>query len=190
MKHFEIPFEEKLIGLDRPETRKEILEYSPSAKVPALVDGDLTIWESLAIAEYLHEKFPGKGLWPKDRSARALARAVSNEMHGGFSAMRERLSHDLQKQLSQFDCGPAQPDIDRVKEIWNQCLQQSGGPFLFGSFSIADAMYAPVVNRFVSYAVPVTGLCQDYVNTIRSLPAHQAWIQAALTETLRVPRYE
>src|SRR5688500_11986634 len=111
MKHFEIPFEEILVALDRPDTRQEILKYSPSAKVPALIDGKLTIWESLAIAEYLNEKFPEKKMWPSDSSARAWARSISNEMHGGFQDLRHHLSHDIQKELKSFDSSKAQADI-------------------------------------------------------------------------------
>jgi glutathione S-transferase len=190
MKHFEIPFDEKLIPLDQPQTREEILRYSPSAKVPALIDGDITVWESLAIAEYLHEKFPDRGLWPQDRKARAQARSISHEMHGGFTLMRAHLSHDIQKKLANFDYSPAQADIDRVVQIWKQALRISKGPFLFGAFCIADAMYAPVVNRFVSYGVAVDGDTKAYIDNLRSLPAHRAWIDAALQETLRMPRYE
>jgi glutathione S-transferase len=190
MKQFEIPFEEILVPLDQPTTTNEILKYSPSAKVPALIHGDLTIWESLSIMEYLNEKYPEKQMWPKDRKLRAWARNISNEMHGGFNNMRNHLPHDLQKELSGFDYAPALKDIERVKEIWRQCLQASGGPLLFGEFSIADAMYAPVVNRFVSYGVSVTDECASYVKTLRSLPAHQLWIQAGVREDLQMPRYQ
>ena len=183
LRHFGIPFEETLIPLDLPETEAAILRYSPSGKVPALLHEGQVIWESLAIAEYLHEKFPEKNMWPSDARARAHARSVANEMHGGFQAMREHLSHDLQKELTAYDHGPAREDLARVQAIWTDCLERSGGPFLFGNFSIADAMYAPVVNRFVSYAVPRNPLVQKYVDAIRQLPAHQEWIRAARAET-------
>lgn len=182
--HFEIPFEEILIPLDKPETRSQILKFSPSAKVPALVDGDLTLWESLAIAEYLSEKYPAKKMWPENSKSRALARAVSCEMAAGFMTMRKLLPHDLKKELTNFDSSPAAADIQRVQEIWTQCLEVSKGPFLFGAFSIADAMYAPVVNRFVSYGIKVeSALCRDYMRVIRELPAHRRWIESALTES-------
>ncbi|MBL7544982.1 MAG: glutathione S-transferase family protein [Bdellovibrionaceae bacterium] len=187
LKQFEIPFEEKLIPLDQPSTRSEILQYTESGKVPVLVDGDLTVWDSLAIAEYLNEKFPQKQMWPKDLKWRALARAVSCEMHSGFQVMRMHMSHDLQKQLTNFDYSKAQADIDRVKEIWTNCLALSGGPFLFGAFSIADAMYAPVVNRFVSYGVPSVSVCSEYIKTIRDLSSHADWISAGMKETYEAP---
>ena len=190
LKHFNIPFEEKLIGLDQPTTAAEIAKYSPSGKVPTLIDGDLTIWDSMAIAEYLNEKFPDKKMWPQDQKLRALARSVSAEMHSGFQTMREKLSHDIQKQLKDFDWTVARQDIERVKQIWRECLKKSGGPFLLGEFSIADAMYAPVCNRFVTYGVPMEKDIAEYVEHNRRLPAHKSWIDAAMVEELRVPRYE
>jgi glutathione S-transferase len=189
MKHFNIPFEETLIALDQANTLQEILKFSPTGKVPALIDGSTTVWESLAIAEYLNEKFPEKNLWPKDISRRTLARSVSNEMHAGFQTMRTLMPHDLKKQLSQFDASEARADIERIKSIWTQCLNISKGPFLMGSFSIADAMYAPVVNRFVSYNIPLDIICAGYVERIRQLPAHRQWIEEALAENLTMPRY-
>jgi glutathione S-transferase len=179
---FGIPFEEILIPLDRPDTRSEILKYSPSGKVPVLVDGDLILWESLAVAEYLAEKFPEKPLWPREISVRARARAVSAEMVASFQTMRSLMPHNLQQTFENFDSSKANADIARVQSLWSECLSQSGGPFLFGNFSIADAMYAPVANRFVTYGVPVSGPMADYVQAIRALPAHQSWIKAALTE--------
>lgn len=187
MKYFEIPFEEKLIPLDQSNTRSEIIKYSPSGKVPALIDGEVSIWDSLAIAEYLNEKYPSKQMWPQDIKFRALARAISNEMHSSFQSMRSVMSHDLQKELKNFDFSKAKDDVQRVKEIWTQCLNLSGGPFLFGSFSVADAMYAPVVNRFISYGIPVDGLHGAYVKTIRELPAHIAWINAGKVEKYDAP---
>lgn len=190
MRHFEIPFEEKLIPLDQPQTKAEILKVSPSGKVPALKDGEFTLWESLAIAEYLNEKFPEKKMWPEDLKARAWARAISCEMHSGFQTLRTHLPHDLKKNLKDFDASVAQVDIERIKTIWSECLQKSGGPFLFGSFTIADAMYAPVVNRFISYGVPVQGGLASYMDSVRALPAHRQWIDQALAEELKMPRYD
>lgn len=189
MKHFGISFEEILIPLDQPDTTANILKYSPTAKVPVLIDGDLHIWDSLAIAEYLHEKYPEKNLWPRDPSQRALARSVSAEMHSGFSDLRQHLSHDLHKNFKEYNWSPARADIDRVKEIWMCCLKESGGPYLFGSFTIADAMYAPVANRFMSYAVPLEGLVKDYVDTIRADEAHKLWIEAGLKETYSADKH-
>ena len=168
-KIFQIPFEEKLILLDQPDTLTNILAFSPTGKVPVLIDDQFVVWDSLAIAEYLNEKFPLKNLWPKDFQARAHARSVANEMHSGFSTLRELLPHDIQREVKNFDVGKAKGDIDRIKSIWRDCLQKYGGPFLFGNFSIADAMYAPGVNRFKSYAVPLSGDVQKYAENMRSL---------------------
>lgn len=189
MTHFQIPFQEKLIPLDQPQTAQEIAKFSPSGRVPALVDGGLVVWESLAIMEYLNDKFPDKKMWPQDLQKRAWARSVSNEMHAGFSNMRNHMPHDLHKKLNSFDAAKAQEDIQRIKRIWTQCLDLSGGPFLFGEFSIADAMYAPVVNRFISYGIPAEGWVQKYIQTLRELPAHRQWIEAAMAEKLEMPRY-
>lgn len=182
MKHFGIPFEEKLIRLDQPDTTDEILKFSPTAKVPLLVDERISIWESLAICEYLNEKYPEKQMWPRAPHFRAQARAISSEMHAGFATLRKLLPHDLKKNLTNFDSSPAQADIQRIFEIWSQALSLSGGPFLYGSFSIADAMYAPVVNRFVNYGVKVPANLTGYITTIRNLPAHKEWIEAGLKE--------
>lgn len=189
--HFEISFEEKLILLDQPTTALEIAKYSAAGKVPALVVDGQSIWDSLAICEYLNEKFPEKKLWPIDPQERAWARSISAEMHSGFQVMREIMSHDLQKQQSSFVSHAANKDISRIKDIWSDCLKQSRGPFLFGSFCIADAMFAPVVNRFISYAVPVDlykdEIIYNYMKAVRDLPAHQKWIQAGLKETASAP---
>ncbi|AZZ35590.1 glutathione S-transferase [Bdellovibrio sp. qaytius] len=189
MKHFNIPFEEKLIPLDQPDSEENILKYSPSKKVPALVDADISVWESMAIMEYLNEKYPEKQLWPADAKKRAIARSVANEMHSGFSTMRNLMSHDLQKIVPGFDYSTAKDDVNRIMDIWRECLHKSGGPFLFGSFNIADAMYAPVVNRFITYDVKVDTDCAKYIIAMRELPAHKAWIDAGLVEKLEMPRY-
>lgn len=189
MKHFAIPFQEKLIALDQAQSAQEIIKYSPSGKVPALIDGGLVVWESLSIMEYLNDKFPEKKMWPQDPKTRAWARSIANEMHASFTSMRNHMPHDLHKKLTSFDHSKAKEDIDRVQKIWRQCLDMSSGPFLFGEFCIADAMYAPVVNRFVSYAVPVEGAIKLYVDAVRELPAHKQWINDALKEQLVMPRY-
>lgn len=190
MKYFGISFEEKLIPLDQPGTTQQILQYSPSGRVPCLIDDRLAIWDSLAICEYLSEKFPEKKMWPSVREQRAWAHSIACEMHSGFQTMREHLSHDLQRELKTFDWQVAEDDIKRVKKIWSECLEKLGGPFLFGEFTIADAMYAPVVNRFLSYAVPVEKNIEGYVSLVRSLPAHQEWIVAARAETYRTPLHK
>lgn len=189
MKYFNISFEEKLIPLDQPSTQHEIEKYSPSKKVPLLIDGKLRVWESLAIAEYLNEKYPEHQMWPKDPQKRALARAITHEMHAGFNTMRTHLPHDIKKKLPGFEWKIAQDDIMRIKQIWTNCLDESKGPYLFGRFSIADAMFAPVVNRFITYDVPIEEPIKDYVTAIRELDAHKQWIEAALAETFTMPRY-
>lgn len=189
MKHFEIPFEEKLIPLDQPDSEANLLKYSPSKKVPALIDGEITVWESMAIMEYLNEKYPEKQMWPVNVKMRAMARSVANEMHSGFTTMRNIMSHDIQKTVPGFDYTKALNDVNRVMEIWRDCLQKSGGPFLFGEFTIADAMFAPVVNRFITYDVKVDTECAKYMIAMRELPAHKAWIDAGLVEKLVMPRY-
>lgn len=183
LKQFQIPFEEKLIALDQMQTTSEILQFSPSARVPVLIDANNTIWDSLAIAEYLNEKYPSHQMWPADQSLRARARSISNEMHSGFVNMRNHMPHDLAKKTANFDWSFARSDIERVIQIWTECLKFSKGPFLFGTFSIADAMYAPVVNRFVTYGIPLDEICQNYVQHMRSLPSHQLWIKEALKES-------
>lgn len=182
MKHFEIPFEEILVKLDLPDTTQNILKYSPTGKVPALIDGDFHVWESVAIMEYLNEKFPLKNMYPKDLKDRAIARALSMEMHAGFGTMRDLLSFNAKKRHQNFDYSPARKDIDRVKAIWTEQLKKSGGPFLFGSFGIVDAMYAPVVGRFQTYGVPVEGLVKDYYEAILDLSAMKEWYKGALAE--------
>ena len=190
MKHFGIAFEEKLIPLNDPDTHANIIKFSPSGKVPALIHNDTTIWDSMAIAEHLNECFPEKQMWPKDAKARATARSVSNEMHSGFATLREHMPHDLTRVIPNFDWSPANADIERIKAIWTGCLQTYRGPFLFGEYSIADAMFAPVANRFVTYGVPQEGVVAQYVKTLRALPEFLEWQKDADAEKLRMPRYE
>lgn len=182
MKHFEIPFEEILVKLDLPDTTANIKKYSPTGKVPALIDGDFVIWESAAIMEYLNEKYPEKKMYPESMKERAIARALSMEMHAGFSKMREILSFNVKKTHINFNFGEAQSDIDRVKVIWTEQIKKSGGPYLFGKFSIADAMYAPVVGRFKTYGVPTEGVVKTYCEAIMNLPAMKEWYEGAMKE--------
>lgn len=185
MRQMGIPFEEILIPLYRPETKERILMYSPSGKVPALREGDRVVWESLAIAEYLAEMFPRMNLWPEDPEARALARSVSNEMHAGFHALRSELPMNIRRAPSPVAMSAAAlADARRVREIWRQCRARHGGegPFLFGRFSIADAMYAPVLFRFYNYAVDRDEVALAYQETMFALPALREWIEAARAE--------
>jgi len=181
--HVGVPFEEQVIDLDRPDTHAEIRKVSPAGLVPILFDGDLMIWDSLAICEYLAERFPAAQLWPADSATRARARSVSAEMHSGFSAMRRAFSFDLTRSRAGENHTPeALADCARVMEIWRDCrARANGGPFLFGAFSIADCMYAPVTARFTTYGVPMDDVARAYVATIDALPGMQAWRRAAAT---------
>jgi glutathione S-transferase len=186
MKQTEAEFEEIRIPLDTPQTRSQILQHSPTGKVPALRHGELVLWESIAICEYLAELFPDRHLWPTDVTARAIARCVSAEMHAGFSALRQKLSMDCRSRFTWKGTTPdVQTDIDRILALWFTCRQQfgGGGDFLFGNFTIADAMFAPVVTRFVTYGVPLNAIAQTYAEAVLGLPAMQEWLAAATAET-------
>lgn len=182
LKHFNIPFDEILVKLDLPNTTSEIKKYSPTGKVPALIDGHIAIWESVAIMEYLNEKYPDKKMYPQNAIDRALARSLCMEMHAGFGKMRERLSFNIKKSYTNFDVGDAASDIERVKALWNEFLERSGGPFLFKEFSIVDAMYAPVVGRFHTYGIPTSGNVKAYCESVMELPAMKCWYEEALAE--------
>lgn len=182
--HTGLPFEDRTISLDRPDTRARALEASPSGRVPVLIDGELAVWDSLAICEYLAELVPGAGLWPAERVARARARSISAEMHAGFAALRKHMPMNLRKRAPGAGHAPdAMADAARVMQLWRDCRGVAvGGPFLFGSFTIADAMYAPVVTRFASYGVELDAVCRAYANEIEALPGLQAWRAAAERE--------
>jgi glutathione S-transferase len=180
-----IAFEEKLVPLDQPNTRAEIEAFSPSGRVPFLRHGRIEVWESLAICEYLNETFPDAGLWPRDRAARAHARAVSNEMHAGFGELRYNLPMDIRADLkARSRAAHVAGDIARIQRIWTECRGRFGaeGPFLFGRFSIADCMYAPVTTRFRTYGVSLEPDCESYIAAMTALPAMQAWAEAARQE--------
>ncbi len=184
LKHYQIPFEEIKIWLDTPTTKAEILKYSPNGKVPCLIDGSLVLPESLAICEYLNDKFPEKKMWPQDIKKRAWARAVANEMHGGFQTLRTHMPHKVKERYPGFDTSKAKEDIARIEKIWSECREahRSQGPFLFGEFSIADAMFAPVVNHFRAYDVKGSPWTREYMNTILKMSAMQEWEAEALKE--------
>lgn len=187
--HFQIPFEEKLILLDQADTKQNIKQVSPSGFVPALkVNHQFTVWDSFAICEFLAEVFPEKALWPHDLQTRAWARSISHEMHSGFSALRQTLTMKCHLVLQKFDYSAAIQDIERIQSLWTECLSahQHWGPYLFGAFSIADCMYAPVILRFRSYAVPFKGLNQQYYQTMMALPGLQRWLQDASKEPWRL----
>lgn len=185
-----IPFTEQNIKLDKHDTRKILSEKSPSGLVPFLTHGDVSIWDSLAIAEYVAEQFPEKLLWPDDGHARAVARSVACEMHSGFSALRTVWPmHFLREGLRHLTSGGVQRDIDRINQIWTDCRTRFGKKassdegFLFGAFSVADAMFAPVVSRFVTYGpVSLSPDASAYRDLIWSLPAMKAWGEGAQAE--------
>jgi glutathione S-transferase len=181
-----VDFTEVKLSLGVPEAKAELRRYSPTGRVPVLMDGDLMIWESLSICEYVAECFPEADLWPKDRKVRAHARSISNEMHAGFADLRQTMPMDVRTRYPRKEPTLAvQADIDRITDIWQHCRQhyEQDGDFLFGSFTIADAMFAPVVTRFVTYDVPLDPVCRKYVEAILTLPAMQEWIKAAGEET-------
>lgn len=187
-----IPFEETFIPLYTGAADKQrILDVSPAGKVPVLIDGDVTVWDSLAIVEYLAEKFPEKKLWPDDRAARARARAISAEMHSGFAALRNECGMNLHRPVGSVPLSEeAQGNIARIQEIWTDCLTRHGGPFLFGAFGGADAMYAPVVHRFRTYAIEVGSESRRYMDAMQSLPAFQQWTRDGLAETIVIEKFE
>lgn len=182
MRHFQIPFKEILIKLDMEDTTTNIRKYSAASRVPVLQDGDLVLWESLAIMEYLNERFPEKRMYPADPKLRALARAYANEMHAGFGPLRQHLSFHAKRRLTNFDSSVAKGDIERIQSIFGECLKRSGGPFLFGEFSLVDAMYAPVVGRFQTYGVPVNDMSRGYCERVLGLPAMRDWYAGAEAE--------
>jgi glutathione S-transferase len=185
MRHFGIAFDETLIPLRTPDTAAQIRAVSPSGKVPCLIDdAGHAIWDSLAIAETLAERHPAQALWPADPGARARARCVSAEMHSGFMAMRNEMPLDIRATLPGRKLSAAAlADVARVDTLWRDCLAASGGPFLFGAFTIADAMYAPVVLRFVTYAPPLSEIAAGYVERMLAEPAVAAWTDGARRET-------
>jgi glutathione S-transferase len=190
------PFEEVVIPLRQAETRTEILKFSPSAKLPVLIHGDITVWESLAIIEYLAEVFPDAGLWPGDRAARAYARAAASEMHAGFLALRRALPMNMRRDFPgrEFDDAVG-AEINRIQAIWRNCRRHFGnacgeGPFLMGSFSALDAMYAPVASRFATYAVDLESQSAAYVEAVLDHPLLEEWRTDAENEPWIIPEFE
>ncbi|MFT3953372.1 MAG: glutathione S-transferase family protein [Piscinibacter sp.] len=192
MKQAGIPFEEKMLRFDAfsPDSKfkTELARLTPAARVPVLVDDGLAVWDTLAIAEYLAERFPDKKLWPADSRARARARSVCAEMHSGFGALRSHFTMNIEASLP--DVGARvlaeQPgvraDIERLVQMWSELLREHGGPLLFGEFTIADAYFAPVVMRFATYAPPLPAEVTAYMARVQALPGVAAWIGDALAE--------
>ncbi len=193
MTHFRIPFEDVTISMDQPETRAEMLKHAPTGKCPSLHDGKIAVWESLAIIEYVAETYPEKAIWPRAKAARAHARSLANEMHAGFSALRQACPANFRRKPKAIPLsGEVQADIARIEAAWAHARETFGkaGPFLFGRFSAADAMFAPVVNRFHVYDIAVGKGTRAYMDAIMALPAWKAWIAAAEAEPWRIERYE
>ncbi len=192
MTAFGIPFKEVRILLDLPDTSHKIAEFSSAGRVPVLLAGEMTIWDSLAICEYLAEQFPEKNLWPQDVAARAMARSVVAEMHSGFGELRNAMSMNIRAHYpGKGRTTGAQADIGRISEIWEDCMARYGHQrYLFGDFSIADAFYAPVVMRFRTYGVALAPALQAYCERVQAHPAVAQWVREALAETELAVRHE
>jgi glutathione S-transferase len=193
MRHFGIPFAEIVIPLGEETTREEILRHSPSGKCPVLRDGALAVWDSLAIIEYLAEHFSDLPIWPGEAAARATARSLAAEMHSGFAALRANLPMNMRRAVKRREVPPeTQVDIERIEAAWGGALQTFGGSgdFLFGDFSAADAMFAPVVNRLHVYDVPVRAATRAYMDRVMALPAYRDWQKGAEAENWRIGKYE
>jgi glutathione S-transferase len=181
-----IAFDETLIPIYVPGSKEKILAVSPAGKVPVLIDGDVHVWESLAILDYLAERFPQAGLWPADQAARAHARAISAEMHAGFVPLRRHCPMNMWRPVKQRELPPdVLANVQRIDALWTDCRRRfgTGGPFLFGAFGAADAMYAPIVSRFHTYGVEVSEAARAYMQAVMALPAWAEWRAAALKET-------
>lgn len=189
--HFAIPFDEEMINLGAVNAKSVLASRSPSGRVPVLFDGDLILNETLAIIEYLADSYPNKPIWPINIGARALARAASSEIHAGFTELRSRAPMNLRASYpGRVDYAPIKQDMRRLEVLWGELLARSGGPYLFGDFSAADAMFAPVATRLRTYDIPIAQLTQEYVDTIFNLPAFQQWHGEALNETWRIEHDE
>lgn len=190
MREFAIPFEEVPIRLRSPDTARDIARYSSSGKIPVLIDNGLTVWDTLAIMEHLADRHPELAIWPRDARARSIARAVSAEMHSGFQALRQNCPMDFEARgLEPADAGAIPSDVRRILALWADCRTRFGqnGPFLFGDFSAADAMYAPVVSRFASYAIDLSAFgdsrtAQAYMAAVMALPSWAEWGRGATRE--------
>jgi glutathione S-transferase len=188
MKVANIPFEETVISLNAPNFKDVVGPVSGTGKVPALIDGDVRVWESLAILEYLAEKFPNARLWPADSAPRALARAVSSEMHAGFLSLRRLMPMNMSRPVIKRDLtAEVAASVKRIETMWSECRarfgQKAEGPFLFGAFGAADAMYAPIASRLHTYGVDVSAATKSYIDAVMALPAWREWHAAALKET-------
>lgn len=183
LRHFELPFTEKRLSLFTDEARAVLKPLTPTGCVPVLLDQQLAIWDSLAICEYVSEQYLQGRAWPASTEHRARARSLAAEMHSGFQGLRSQWPMNVRLQRMMPVSGVLQANIQRIDQMWNECLQQHGGPWLFGNFSIADAMYAPIVLRFYSYQPDLSTLAQQYLNTMLAHTALQEWMAAGRAET-------
>ena len=193
MKAAGIAFTEEVISLDARDFKERVSKISGTGKVPVLDDNGVHVWESLAILEYLAERFPGARLWPSDAAARAHARAISSEMHAGFVPLRRACPMNMWRPVKKRELADdAMANVRRIESMWRQCRERygAGGPFLFGTFGAADAMYAPVVSRFHTYDVAVGAAARAYMDAVMALPAWAEWYAAALKEPWALPEDE
>lgn len=191
LKQSQIPFEEILIPLYEGDYKARLLQHSPNGKVPALIHGKLTVWESLAICEYVAETFGETKLWPRKREDRAWARCAATEMHSGFTQLRTHMPMNLRGSHPGKGRTPeVNADIQRITHLWEECLKEFKGPFLFGHFTVADAMYAPVVTRFRTYGVKMKPAAAEYCQTILELPAFKEWEAAGIKEPWKIKASE
>jgi len=191
MRQLGLPFEEVKLRLDFNDSsafRKAVAQYSPAGRVPVLVDDGFAVWDSMAIVETLHERFPGRGVWPKAAKDRARARSLAAEMHAGFGALRSRCPMNVEAALPEagarlwVEHADLRADVARIETMWAQALTASGGPFLFGAFSAADAFFAPVCMRLRTYALPLVATTLRYIDTVSTAPGVAAWVADALAE--------
>lgn len=193
MRHLGIPFEEVVVPLAEPSTRETLLRHTPSGKAPCLHDNDLTVWDSLSIIEYLADSYPQYAVWPKDRQARALARSLAAEMHSGFMDLRALLPMNMRRKVQRRELtAGALADAARLEQAFAEARDRfgRGGEFLFGDFSAADAMFAPIVNRLHVYDVTVTPTTRTYMDRMMALPAWQEWSGQASLEPWTIAKYE
>nr|WP_210340692.1 glutathione S-transferase family protein [Methylocystis sp. Sn-Cys] len=191
LKEFGVPFEEIVIPLYREDSKGALLTHSPAGKVPILHDGETSVWDSLAIIEYVADLYPDLVIWPRKRETRAHARSLACEMHAGFAALRSECSMNFGRAPRPMSLTEtARADAARIDAAWRDALGRHGGPFLFGQFSAADAMFAPVVQRFDAYMVPVSEESQRYMDAIKSLASWREWSVSAKSEEWRLPQYE
>jgi glutathione S-transferase len=185
MKVAGIAFDEEVISLNAEDFKPRVSKHSGTGKVPVLIDGPVQVWESLAILEYLAEKFPAAKLWPQDTAARAHARAISSEMHAGYLPLRRAAPMNMWRPVKRLELNAdVAANVARIDAMWTDCRNRfgSGGPFLFGAFTAADAMYAPVVSRFLTYGISVSNSTRAYMTAMMALPAWGEWLSAALKE--------